>query len=45
MINRYKRAARTASELGLGPLQPLDVVIPELAPTPASGSGEGRHQP
>jgi len=31
MINRYRRAARTAAELGLGELAPLDVAIPELA--------------
>ena len=30
MINRYRRAARSASELGLGPLVPLDAAIPEL---------------
>jgi integrase len=31
MINRYRRAARTAAELNLGWLSPLDEVIPELA--------------
>jgi integrase len=31
MINRYRRAARTAAELGLGELRPLDQTIPELA--------------
>lgn len=31
MINRYRRAARTAAELGLGWLAPLDAAIPELA--------------
>jgi hypothetical protein len=31
MINRYRRAARTAAELGLGDLRPLDQTIPELA--------------
>lgn len=30
MINRYRRAARTAAELGLGWLEPLDTSIPEL---------------
>jgi integrase len=30
MINRYRRAARSATELGLGALQPLDQAIPEL---------------
>ena len=36
MINRYRRAARTASELGLGDLAPLDTAIPELAPSVAA---------
>ncbi len=31
MINRYRRAARSATELGLGPLAPLHQAIPELA--------------
>ena len=31
MINRYRRAARSLAELGLGTLAPLDEVIPELA--------------
>lgn len=31
MINRYRRAARHAAEIGLGPLGPLDELIPELA--------------
>ena len=31
MINRYKRQARTAAELGLGRLAPMDRAIPELA--------------
>lgn len=30
MINRYRREARTWSELNLGPLAPLDEAIPEL---------------
>ena len=30
MINRYRRAARSATELGLGSLRPLDEAIPEL---------------
>jgi len=30
MINRYRRAARTLAELGLGQLTPLDQAIPEL---------------
>ena len=33
MINLYRRTARTAAELGLGELLPLDVAIPELRPT------------
>jgi integrase len=40
MINRYKRSARTAAELGLGPLHPLDAAIPELAP-PKQGGPKG----
>jgi integrase len=31
MINRYRRAARSAGELGLGWLAPLSAAIPELA--------------
>jgi integrase len=31
MINRYRRLARTAAELGVGALAPLDGAIPELA--------------
>lgn len=31
MINEYRRAARTAAELGLGELRPLDALVPELA--------------
>lgn len=34
MINRYKRAARSASELGLGTLTPMDQAIPELRDYP-----------
>ena len=46
MINRYRRTARQASELGLGALAPLDLAIPELAelapPTPPTeGPTEG----
>jgi integrase len=43
MINRYRRAARTAAELGLGELRPLDQAIPELAgkrPGPEGGPGK-----
>jgi hypothetical protein len=31
MINRYRRMAMTAEELGLGPLLPMHRIIPELA--------------
>jgi integrase len=31
MIQKYRRKARTVSELDLGPLRPLDEAIPELA--------------
>jgi hypothetical protein len=30
MIATYRRAARSAKEVGLGPLKPLDEAIPEL---------------
>jgi integrase len=43
MINRYRRAARTASELGVGWLEPLDHVIPELAKA-AQGGPQGGPQ-
>lgn len=36
MINRYRRTARNAAELGLGDLAPLDLAIPELAPSAAA---------
>lgn len=48
MINRYRRVARTAAELGLGECTPLDEAIPEFAgrkeeraaeKAPARGSG------
>jgi integrase len=39
MINKYRRAARTAEELNLGELAPLDAAIPELAEVPASSGG------
>src|ERR1700722_12726216 len=53
MINKYRRAARTAAELELGPLRPLDEVIPELtapapdggAPSPAHGGSGGAEGP
>jgi integrase len=37
MINRYRRTARTAAELGLGDLTPLDEAIPELAARSTDG--------
>src|SRR5215831_17783569 len=33
MLNTYRRAARTAAELGLGDLAPLDECVPELSPS------------
>lgn len=36
MINRYRRAARRVSELGLGDLLPLDQAIPELGQNPSA---------
>src|SRR5262249_38323125 len=42
-IYGYKRAARTAAELGLGTLAPLDAALPELAAgstEPPDGRGE-----
>lgn len=48
MLNRYRRAARMAAELGLGWLAPLHTAIPELAVgsgtasgTEGGGAGEG----
>ena len=38
MVYRYKRASRTAAELGLGWFAPLDEAIPELAPKPRQGA-------
>jgi integrase len=46
MINRYRRAARTAAELNLGVLAPLDEAIPEIresvheSSTPGPGGRE-----
>ncbi len=37
MIYRYKRASRTAAELGLGWFAPLDEAIPELHPKGGTG--------
>lgn len=46
MINRYRRSARSAQELGLGPLAPLDGAVPELAEHPknAEGGQQGGHR-
>ncbi len=41
MINKYRRAARTAAELGLGDVAPLDVAIPELRATSGQRGGGG----
>jgi len=44
MINLYRRAARTAAELGLGDLKPMIEAIPELAVAaspPRKGGGKG----
>jgi integrase len=38
-VNNYRRAARSASELGLGELLPLDEAIPELRVGPKVGQG------
>lgn len=44
MIGRYRRAARTAAELGLGWLSPLDEAIPELRGIGRdSGSSSAEH--
>jgi integrase len=40
-IGNYRRAARTAAELRLGPLDPLDRAIPELRGKGNQGTGEG----
>lgn len=40
MINRYRRAARTAAELALGPLVPLSAAVPDL-PHDAQGGPTG----
>ncbi|CAN5850312.1 hypothetical protein BH11MYX4_BH11MYX4_42000 [soil metagenome] len=34
MVNRYRRIARTAAELGLGTLAPLNTAIPEIGKRP-----------
>jgi integrase len=42
MINRYRRAARTVAELGLGGLAPMNEAIPELSgPTETRPQGRG----
>ena len=45
MINRYRRAARGASELGLGWLKPLDQAVPELAQEVDAGQVPARAAP
>jgi integrase len=52
MVNGYRRAARTAEELQLGPLTPLHEAIPELAenvsessPDAPNGSEEPQSEP
>jgi integrase len=42
MINRYRRSARSAKELELGELTPLDDAIPELAEAQKEGGGGQR---
>jgi hypothetical protein len=45
MVNRYRRSARSAQELELGTLHPLDQAIPELAPeTSHTARSEGGGQ-
>jgi hypothetical protein len=41
MISRYRRAARTAAELGLSDLAPLDQAIPELGGAALGGERKG----
>ena|GEM_PF-726191 len=41
MINTYRRAARSAAELGVGTLVPLDQAIPEFRPAVSGGTGGG----
>lgn len=43
MVHRYRRAARTVAELGLGAIAPLDRAIPELAKT-CEPRVQSRHQ-
>jgi hypothetical protein len=38
MLSKYRRLARTFSELGLSDMSPLDQAIPELAQLPAKGA-------
>lgn len=38
MVNRYRRMARTADELGLGALKPMDVAISDLNDSPPEAS-------
>jgi hypothetical protein len=41
MLNRYRRVARSAAEIGMGELRPLDEVVPELAALARKGGGKG----
>ncbi len=41
MLNRYRRSARQATELGLGWLAPLDTAIPDLTPRGEGASTSG----
>lgn len=41
MVNRYRRVARTVAELGLGALDPLYLVLPEIGPDAAAKHGSG----
>jgi hypothetical protein len=41
MINGYRRQARSATELGLGPLKPLDQAIPDLRKLGGGGPDGG----
>lgn len=41
MLNRYRRASRSATELGLGPLAPLSDALPEIAAFLRKGGPKG----
>ena len=44
MIHRYKRAARSAAELNLGALVPLDEALPEFRPTTDPTDAKGTEE-